>query len=384
MPWNSQGGGNWQNGGGGRRGSGGPWGQGPQGGGGGNQPPDLEELLRKGGDRFKNVFPGGPKGGMGGVGPIVPIVGLVIIAAVYLASGLYQVEPDELGVVTRFGRFDRITQPGLNYHLPWPVEAVQKPQVTQQRSVDIGFVARGNSRREIPGESLMLTGDENIVDIDFSVLWVIQNAPNFLFNVQNPESTVKAVAESAMREVVGRNNLEDILTQSRARVESEVRELMQVTLDDYGAGIAINEVQLQKVDPPDQVIEAFRDVQAARQDQERLRNEAEAYANQVLPEARGLSEKIKQQAEAYRQRVIAEAQGGAARFNSIYNEYRQAPDVTRQRIFYETMERVFGGMNKVVIDGKTSEAGVLPYLPLPEIQNRRTAPTAGPAQGGNQ
>ncbi len=377
MPWNNQGGGNWQSGGGGRRN--GPWGSGPQGGGngggggGGGPTPDLEEILRRGGDRFKNVFPRGTKGGPGGFGPVLPLLALLIAAAVYLASGLYQVEPDELGVVTRFGRYDRITQPGLNYHLPWPVEEVQKPRVTQQRSVDIGF----NARRDVPGESLMLTGDENIVDVDFTVLWVISSAPDFLFNVQNPESTVKAIAESAMREVVGRNNLEDILTQSRARVESEVRDLMQVTPDEYGAGFAVNEVQMQKVDPPEQVIEAFRDVQAARQDQERLRNEAEAYANQVLPEARGSAEQIKQEAAAYRERVVAEAQGGAARFTSIYNEYRQAPDVTRQRIFLETMERVLGGMTKVVIDGEASgQSGVVPYLPLPEVQRRRQSGTS--------
>ncbi len=381
MPWKNQGGGSWQNGGGGRRG--GPWGQGPQGGNGGgnNQSPDLEELLRRGQDRFKNAFPKGPGSSMGGFGPILPLIALIALGLLYLLSGFYQVQPDELGVVTRFGKYDRITSPGLRYHLPWPVEAVQKPRVTQQRSVDIGFTAFRNSRRDVPGESLMLTGDENIVDVDFSVLWLISNAPDYLFNVQNPESTVKAIAESAMREVVGRNNLEDILTQSRARVESEVRDLMQVTLDDYGAGVAISEVQLQKVDPPGDVIEAFRDVQAARQDLERLRNEAEAYANQVIPRARGDSERINQQAEAYKQRVIAEAQGGAARFLSIYQEYRQAPDVTRRRIFLETMERVLGDMNKVIIDSEAGGPGVVPYLPLPEIQKRARQNSS---EGGNQ
>ncbi len=379
MPWNNQGGGNWQSGGGGN--GRGPWGQGPQGGppggSGGGQTPDLEELIRRGQDRFKTVFPGGK----GGASPALILLFLVIIVLGWMASGLYRVSVDEQGVVTRFGAFDRLETPGLRYHLPWPIEAVQTPKVTQQRSINVGFQELGaGRRRDAQEESLMLTGDENIVDIDFTVLWVINNAADFLFNVQNTETTVKAVAESVMREVVGRTNLQDILTQSRAQVQVEVKELMQSTLDDYGAGVTITEVQLQQVDPPDAVIEAFRDVQAARQDLERQRNEAEAYANQIIPEARGQAEQIIQQAEAYKQNAVAEAQGRAQRFLSIYNEYRQAPDVTRRRLFLETMEKVLRDMDKVVIDSDGNSQGVLPYLPLPELQQRRGAAT--PQNGG--
>ncbi len=382
MPWKNQGGGgNWQGG----NGSG-PWDRGPRGGGGGNgggrgsgggggggQQPDLEELLRRGQDRFKNAFPPGGKGG--GLGPVVPAILALVLIGGYLLSGFYTVEPDEQGVVTRFGKFAGITRPGLNYHLPWPVESVVTPKVLQQRSVDVGFMQLGAGRRnDVPSESLMLTGDENIVDVDFTVFWLInsESAEDFLFNVQNPEATVKAVGESTMREVVGRTNLEDILTQSRAQVQQEVKELMQGTLDKYGAGVTVTEIQLQTVDPPSAVIEAFRDVQAARQDLERLRNEAEAYANQIIPEARGRSEQIRQQSEAYKQRVVAEAQGEAARFISIYDEYRLAPDVTRRRIFLETMESVMADMNKVIIDGDNGGPGVLPYLPLQELRNRPT------------
>lgn len=374
MPWNNQGGG-----------GNGPWGQGPRrgqgGGGGGQQTPDLEDLLRRGSDRFKNAFPGRAKGG--GMGPTLPLIILLLVVLGYFASGIYRVGVDQQGVVTRFGEFDRLTQPGLHYHLPWPVEAVQTPQVTRQRSVDVGFrQLTASQRRDIPTESLILTGDENIVDVDFTVLWVIQNAADYLFNVQNQESTIKAVAESAMREVVGRNNLQDILTQDRSRVQAEVLELMQATLDEYGMGVAVRQVQLQTVDPPSAVIEAFRDVQAANQDKERLSNEAQAYANRIIPEARGESERVKQQAEAYREQVVADADGSAERFLAIYEQYRQAPDVTRQRIFLETMEGILKGTDKVLIDGDGSSQGVLPYLPLPEVQRKRG--TSGNSTQGDQ
>jgi membrane protease subunit HflK len=225
----------------------------------------------------------------------------------------------------------------------------------------------------------MLTGDENIVDVDFVVFWRIADAPDFLFNIQNPEGTVKAVAESAMREIVGQNDIEPILTEARAKTEAAVQTLMQQVLDSYGAGVQVTQVQLQKVDPPNQVIDAFRDVQAARADQERLQNEAEAYANRIIPEARGEAERILQAAQGYRDQVIALAKGEADRFLKVYEQYQKAPEVTRKRIFIETMEKVLGDTEKVIIDGK-SGPGVIPYLPLPEFSKQRSQQPATEVQ----
>ncbi len=381
MPWSNQGGGGWRGGNGG-----GPWGNAPQGGpsggpggGGGGQTPDLEEILRRSQDRLKNIIPGGGGGGGsggGGIGPKTAAIGVLILVAVWLASGFYRVQPDEQGVVLRFGAFSEQTDPGLNYHLPWPIETVLTPKVTTQNQINVGITSsvdgRGPAGRDVPEESLMLTGDENIVDIDFSVIWQIADAENFLFNVQNPETAVKAVAESAMREVVGRQNLQSVLTQ-REQTEISVRELMQSVLDDYQAGVLITSVNMQQTDPPAAVIDAFRDVQAARADEERAVNEAQAYANRVVPQARGEAARIIEEANAYRDRTIAEAEGQADRFVKIYDEYIQSPEVTRQRIFLETMERVFGDMEKVIIDeGVGGGTGVVPYLPLNEL-NRRSA-----------
>jgi membrane protease subunit HflK len=382
MPWNNNNSG-WKGG------NGGPWGQGPTpggGGGGGSTPPDLEEILRRGQDRLRNVLPGGGSS-LGGKGAL--LLGLALVA-LWLASGFYRVQPDEQGVVLRFGDLDRTAAPGLNYHLPYPIETALTPKVTFVNRTDVGLrlpeeMRRPNSpnaaARDVPEESLMLTGDENIVDVDFSVFWIISDAADYLFNIQNPEGTVKAVAESAMREVVGRSDLQPILTQREA-TEAAVEQLMQATLDSYGAGIQITEVQMQQVDPPAQVIDAFRDVQAARADQERLRNEAQAYANRVVPEARGEAERLRQVGEAYRERVVAEAVGGADRFNSIYEEYRNAPDVTRQRMYLETMERVYGNTDKVIVgDDVGGASGVVPYLPLNEL-GRRDMPAGQPANQG--
>ena len=374
MPWNDQNGG-WR--GGGR----GPWGQGPTGGGTGG--PDLEDILRRGQDRLRQLLPGGSMGGRGF------LIGGLVVLALWLASGLYLVEPDEQGVVLRFGRFVELTQPGLNYHLPYPVESVETPKVTRINRADVGMrgalgdatVGRGSAVRDVPEESLMLTGDENIVDVDFTVLWRIKNAADFLFNIENQESTVKSVAESSMREIVGGSQLSPILSQGRAQTEAAVQELMQQVLDSYGAGIEITQVQSQKIDPPAAVIDSFRDVQAARADQERLQNEAEAYANQAIPEARGTAAQITEAAEAYRNSVIADARGQASRFNAIYQEYHLAPAVTRERMFLETMERVLGGAEKVVIDQGVG-SGVVPYLPLGELGRRGGAPAN--SEGGQQ
>ena len=329
MPWNNQGGGGWR--------GGGPWGSGPQPT--GPTPPDLEELLRRSQDRLRRALPGGSLGGRG----LILLLGAA--ALVWAATGIYQVRPDEVGVVLRFGKFMGQTDPGLHYHLPYPIETVLTPRVTTTNRIDVGMRLIEDARRpgrvnDVPEESLMLTGDENLVDIDFTVFWKVKDAKDYLFNIQNPEGTVKAVAESAMREMVGRSNIQRVLTQDRASIEVGVQDLMQRTLDDYDAGLLITQVQMLKVDPPAQVIDAFRDVQAARADQARIQNEAETYANRVVPEARGQAAGIVQAAEAYRERTIAEAQGQASRFIKVYDEYRKAPDITRERLYLETLERV--------------------------------------------
>jgi len=379
MPWSNQGGGPWGSG-----GSKGPWGSGPQSS--GPTPPDLEELLRRSQDKLRTVLPGGNLG----------TKGFVLIALAALAiwgfSGFFRVEPDELGVVLRFGKYSRDAKPGLNYHLPYPIESVLTPKVTQVKRIDIGMrlvedMRRGTTMRNVPEESLMLTGDENIVDVDFSVFWLVKpnGASDYLFNIQNPEGTVKAVAESAMRETIGRNNIQPILTGARQAIEAEVHDLMQKTLDQYGAGIQISQVQLQKVDPPAQVIDAFREVQAAVINAQQAQNEARTYASQKIPQAHGEEAKIVQAAEAYREQTVAEAKGQAARFLKVHDEYKKAPDVTRQRLYLETMERVLGGTEKFVIDpgnGTPTGTGVVPYLPLSELTRRPPTPPAAQAGGG--
>jgi membrane protease subunit HflK len=370
MPWSNQGGGPW--------GSGpkGPWGQGPQsGGGGGGTPPDLEELLRRSQDKLRNILPGG---NLGGRGAALMVLGAIVLWGL---SGFFRVELDELGVVLRFGQHVRDAQPGLNYHLPYPIETALTPKVTVVKRTDIGMrlvedSRRGTTTRDVPEESLMLTGDENIVDVDFSVFYVVKAAgvSDYLFKIQNPDSTLKAVAESAMREIIGRSNIQPILTGARQNIETAVQELMQQTLDNYQAGLQVTQVQMQKVDPPAQVIDAFRDVQAARADLERAQNEAQTYANRVVPEARGRVAQILQNAEAYKEQTVAEATGQTSRFLKIYEEYKKAPDVTRQRIYLETMERLLGGTDKIILDSNAgNNGGVVPYLPLGEL-NRPAQP----------
>ena len=375
MPWSNQGGGPWGTGGGSGGGKG-PWGSGPQPS--GSTPPDFEEFLRRSQEKLRSVLPGGNLGGKG--------LGLIVLAAIAIwgLSGFFRVDPDELGVVLRFGKYVRDAKPGLNYHLPYPIESVLTPKVTRVNRIDIGMrlvedLRRGTTMRDVPEESLMLTGDENIVDVDFSVLWKVKPSAvgDYLFNVQGPEGTVKAVAESAMREVIGRSNIQAILT-TRQPVETAVQELMQSTLNKYGAGITITQVQLQKVDPPSQVIDSFRDVQAARADLERAQNEAQTYANKVVPEARGKAAQITQGAEAYREQTVAEAKGATSRFLKVYDEYKKAPEVTRQRMYLETMERLFGGTDKIIMDSGAS-GGVVPYLPLDQLMRRpqQTTPQTG-------
>jgi modulator of FtsH protease HflK len=313
--------------------------------------------------------------------------GLVIVAlaaiATWLATGIYIVHPEEQGVVTRFGAFSGLTAPGINYHLPWPIESVATPAVTRENQINVGYRTVESGRvRDVPQESLSLTGDENIVDINFTVFWVMKDAAAFLFNVDNRGDdafTIRAVAESAMREVVGKNKIEPILTANRKPIQDETRQLMQRILDAYGAGVTITRVQMQKADPPAQVIDAYRDVQAARTDQDRMRNEAEAYANKIVPEARGAAARIVQQAEGYRQRVTAEAEGEAKRFLSIQEQYKKASRVTQERIYIDTMQSIFSSTNNVIVDTPSGQ-GVVPYLKLPALRwdgPRAASPVAG-------
>ncbi len=392
MPWSNQGGGFGGGGGGGGRG---PWGQGSGGGrgngGGGNgggggpfggpNPPSLEDILRKGQDRFRGMLPGGDVSGRG-------ILLLILVAvAIWLGTGFYRVDPDEQGVVLRFGKMHAVTEPGLRYRLPWPIDSVQTPKYTTVNREEIGFRSLGDSptrgaqTRDVPEESLMLTGDENIVDIDFTVLWQPKDVGQYLFNVVDPSRTIKQVAESAIREVVGKNNIQFILTEGRTKIADDTRRVMQAVLDGYGAGVVITQVALQRTEPPASVIDAFRDVQAAQADRERAQNEAEAYRNDIIPRARGEVQRLLQQAEAYKQETIANAQGDASRFTQVYNEYRQAKDVTTKRLYLETMEQIMRGTNKVIVDGQNGGQGVVPYLPLTELQKQQPrANTAQPQQ----
>jgi modulator of FtsH protease HflK len=374
MPWSSQngGGGGWKGGG------GGPWGQGPQGG----QSPDLEELLKRSQDRLKQAMPGGGASGLFLV--VLLFLGAALIG--YLGF-IVTVGTNDVGIVMRFGKYDdqRILTPGLNFRWPYPIESVIVRDITSRNRVEIGFQSGGVSSygtsqpgRAEPAESLMLTGDENIIDINFVVVWRIKDAAEYLFNMEHPDTTVKAVAESSMREVVGKNKIEQLLTKNREETQREVLTLMQEVLDNkYKAGIKIDEVNLLQVSPPAQVNDAFRDVQTARADQERTQNEAQGYERDVVPKARGQAEQILQAAQGYRQQTVDEARGRTDRFLKIYEEYAKAPDVTRRRMYLETMERVLGNTDKVIIDEKGSSPGVVPFLPLSDIAKRPDSAAGG-------
>ncbi|MCB5177167.1 FtsH protease activity modulator HflK [Microvirga lenta] len=374
MPWSNQsggGGGPWGQRGGSGGGGKSPWGSGgPQGNG---APPDLEDILRRSQDRLKDFLPGGG-GSMGSKGLAILVLGVI---AVWLLTGFYTVRPNEVGINMIFGRYTGTTGEGLRYNLPYPIGRVIKPNVTEQQRIEVGYRSTsGQARpRDVIEESLMLTGDENIIDIDFDVVWQVNaaRAQDFVFNLQNPQGTIKSVAESAMREVVGRRNIQAILTTEQASVAQEVRQIMQEALDAYGAGVLVNVVQLQAAQPPSEVRQAFFDVNAAQQDAVRVQNEAQTFASRVVPEARGEAARTVQQAEAYREQSVADASGQAARFRQVYEEYRKAPDVIRERMFIETMERVLGGVDKIIIDPNSGQ-GVVPYLPLNELQSRPQQP----------
>lgn len=371
MPWSNQSGG-----GGPRKPTNGPWGQGPSGGsgGGGSTPPDLEELLRRSQDRLRKILPGGSFTGRGVA--IVVVIGVVIWAL----SGFYTVLPNEVGINFIFGRYIGKKGPGLNYNFPSPIGSYQKLAVTDRNSIDIGGVFQDSSQSGLstasdrPEESLMLTSDENIADVKFRVIWQIDpvEPQDYLFNVRNPDDIVKAVAESSMREVVGHTAIQQLLTK-RVDIGPKAEELMQGILTSYKAGVKIVQVQLLPVDPPQSVIASFLDVTAAQQDLQRMRNEAETYANQVVPEARGAAARIIQEAEGYRLQSVAEAKGQVARYNLIYDAYKKAPAVTRQRLYIEMWEKVLSGADKLIIDEKNGGAGVVPYLPLGELKRQQGA-----------
>ena len=370
MPWQNQSGGNpWgsNNNNGNAKG---PWGQGGQSGQGGGDD-FVSELVKQW--RKKSGGQGGLPGS-GQRGLLVPVVIAVSIAA-WLISGLYRVQPGELGVELVFGSLWEISEPGLHYNYPYPIGEVETPQVELSRRADIGFRtfdfagSRSDTQQEVPEESLILTRDENIVDMDFTVFWKIKDAQAYLFHIRDPEGTVKAVAESAMREVIGQTRFDQAVTVGREAIEVQSADLIQSILDSYESGIQVERVVLQQSDPPREVIDAFNDVQRARQDRDRLRNEAEAYANSILPEARGEAERILRAAEASREELIRRAQGEAQRFLSVFEAYQLAPEVTRKRMYLESIGDVIGRSNKIILE-EDGGSGVVPYLPLPEIAKR--------------
>jgi membrane protease subunit HflK len=360
MSWNNQGGGPWRS-----QGQG-PWGQGPAG---GPQPNDLEETIR----RLQQSLRGLTPGGMTGRG-----IAFIVLAAllIWLAVGtFYTVQPNEVGLNLVFGRYTGKTGPGLNYNWPWPVGSVIKVPVSDQQITEVGYSGDARGADNLV-ESQMLTGDQNIVAVHFRVSWQIDPAhpQDFEFNVLNPRATVKAVAESIMREVVGLKTIDGILTSDRKSIEPDVQTRMQKVLDDYHAGVLVKQVQLQSVDAPAQVISAYRDVTAAQQDLQRAVNDADTYANRVVPEAEGAASRILAEAKAYQQQTVLEAKGQTARYTLIYDQYKNAPAVTRERMYLETMERVLGGMDKTILD-TTGVSAPVPYLALDPLQ-RKAAGTA--------
>jgi modulator of FtsH protease HflK len=342
---------------------------------------DLSDKLR---ERLGDAGRRGPR-----VSPWLAL-GLAVVA--WLLSGIYIVAPDQRGVVLRFGRVVRETDPGPHYHLPWPIERVLRPSVTAIRKEEIGFrtVESGPPARyrEVDAEALMLTGDENIVKLEFIVQYKVRadatGTGQFLFNVRDPEGTVRAAAEAAMREVVGRNKIDEVLTEGKEEVQIEAQRVLQHIFDLYGAGIEVVTLKLQDVDPPDQVSDAFKDVISAQQDKERLINEARGYANDVVPRARGQAAQLVNEAQGYREAKVREATGTAKRFTALQEEYAKAKDVTRKRLYLETMETILPNANKIVMD-ELSGKQTVPYLPLePVLPRREPANPDTPGGGGGR
>lgn len=368
MPWQNQGGG-WQGGGGNR----GPWGgQGP-GGRGPQQGPDLEEIIRRGQNKLKTMFPGGSGGGKS-----TWVAGFVALALFWGYQSAYSVEPDELGVVMHLGKYDRTTQPGLNFIL-WPLETVETPKALKEN-----ILSFGGATTDPDSVGLMLAGDQNIVNIEFSVLWKINDPRAFLYNVRDPEQLLRVVSESAMREYVGRSKAEDIRTSGRDDLQQGVQLLVQDVMDAYGAGVVVTGVQLNKAEPPDPVMDAFAEVNRAQQDSAKFVNEASQYGFRRLGEARGAAARIREDANAYTGRVVAEAEGEAKRFTAVYEQYAQAKDVTRKRLYLEMMENVMSQSRKVLIEQGAGGTGVLPYLPLDALSAPKPAKSEAQTDMGAQ
>lgn len=329
---------------------------------------DLDAILRKARKNFDQFIPGGN----GENTARFLVIGCAIAIALWLLSGLYFIQPNQNGVVLTFGKYTRTDEvPGPKWRIPWPIQSVNVVDVTTERRIQIGYTANDtgyNARNANIShqESLMLTGDENIVDINFVVLWRVGNAKDFLYSVRDPEDTIAMVAASTMREIIGQTNIQPALTDARTQIQSDARALMQKLLDEYHTGVLINNVQLQKVDPPAAVVDAFNEVQRARQKKEELRNLAEAYRNDIIPRAKGEAEKMRQDAEAYKQQVVSKATGDANRFESVYAAYKNAPDVTSERMYLETLEQIVKATKTIIMGNKDSN--VLPYLPLNELK----------------
>ncbi len=341
----------------------GPWGRGPQGGG---TPPDLEDLLRRGQERLRQSLPGGG----GGLGVFGVALLLAIGALIWALSGFYTVKQNEVGLNLVLGKFDSKTRPGLNYNWPYPFGSVRKVSVTDLNSMTIGSGAAGRTGRD---ESLMLTGDERIVDLDFTVFWQVNSdvPEKFAFNLKQPTDTIRPVAEAAMREVVGRSQLRQIVSGSgsRAQVESEVKALMQKVLDQYDCGVNITDVNVRNLDVPQPVVDSFRDINSAGQDASQIITQAQTYESKIIPTAYGDAAQLLREAEGFRTATVAQAKGQTARFTKVLDEYTKAPVVTRERLFLETMEKVYGGMDKIIVDQKGG-SGIVPYLPLGDLKSR--------------
>jgi len=364
MPWKNQSGGGGGPWGGGN--SGGPWGQGPRGPSGQpGSPPDLEDIIRRGQDRLRRVLPGGGRNSS----TFVALVAAALLAF-WVFQSVYTVQPDEIAVELRFGKpKEELSEPGLHFHW-WPVETVEFAN-TAEKLINIG----GGSRD--PGSSgLMLSGDQNIVDVQFSVAYQVSDPNAYLFNVADPDDMLRQVAESAMREVVGRSPAQDIFRDNRQGIAAAVRAVIQASLDTYKSGLSVNALSIEDAAPPREVADAFDEVQRAEQDEDRFVEESNQYSNQKLGQARGQAAQVREDAAAYKNRVVQEAQGEAQRFISVYDEYAKAPDVTRKRLFIETLERVYKGSNKVIVE-RGGTQGVVPYLPLPELEKRKPAQAEG-------
>jgi modulator of FtsH protease HflK len=370
------GGGPW-GGGGGNRGGNRGGGDGGRGGDGQNPIPEIDEIVKKGQEQLRILMGGGGGGGKGGRGTGGPgfskrgvLLGLVALVALWAFASFYTVRPEERSVELMFGQYYKTGNPGLNF-APWPVITHEIVQVTTERVTEVGT---GSNALDT---GLMLTRDEAVVDIEFQVVWNVTDPARFLFNLADPRETVRAASESGMRDIIARSELSPILNRDRGAIAADLRAAVQELLDSYESGIAVIRVNFDKADPPEQVINAFRDVQTARQERDRLEREADAYANRVLAQARGQSAQLQEEAEAYRAEVVNNAQGEAARFVSVYSEYVNAPEVTRKRMYLETMERVLGDMNLTILDnvtgGEAGGSGVLPYLPLESLTRPRSA-----------